>query len=175
VRVLCVSAHATRDVKTSFVAVFGDNFQPFQTFPVLRKCDVLVNHTCTTPRHKCTDGTFLARSPRSPAWPHVAVSPGPQEQMLGRRSHPRCVIPASIEGVLCVSRDVLVRDRDGEHVTVVSREPGVPGERGQLTLPAPDAESVAVRLSTSRPIVIDGAVRHVLQLKLVVERVPDVA
>jgi hypothetical protein len=32
-----------------------------------------------------------------------------------------------------------------------------------------------VRLSSSRPIVIDGAVRHVLQLKLVVERVPDVA
>jgi hypothetical protein len=94
--------------------------------------------------------------------------------MLGRRSHPRCVIPASIEGVLCVSRDVLVRARDPEHVTVISREPGVPGERGELTLPAPNAESVAVRLSTSRPVVIDGAVRHVLQLKLVVEQVPDV-
>jgi hypothetical protein len=94
--------------------------------------------------------------------------------MLGRRSHPRCVIPASIEGVLCVSRDVLVRERDPEHVTVVSREPGVPGERGQLTLPVPNAESLAVRLSTSRPVVMDGAVRHVLQLKLVVEQVPDV-
>jgi hypothetical protein len=94
--------------------------------------------------------------------------------MLGRRSHPRCVIPASVEGVLCVSRDVFVRTRDSEHVTVVSREPGVPGEHGQLTVPAPDAESVAVRLATSRPVVMDGAVRHVLQLKLVVEQVSDV-
>ena len=96
--------------------------------------------------------------------------------MLGRRSHPRCVIPASIEGVLCVSRDVLVRARDSEHVTVVSREPGVPGERGQLTVPAQnaEAESVAVRVSTSRPVVLDGAVRHVLELKPLVERVPDV-
>jgi hypothetical protein len=93
--------------------------------------------------------------------------------MLGRRSHPRCVIPASIEGVLCVSRDVLVRARDPEYVTVVSREPGVPGERGQLTLPAPNAESVAVRLSTSRPVVTDGTVRHELHLKLVVERVAE--
>lgn len=93
--------------------------------------------------------------------------------MLGRRSHARCVIPASIEGILSVSRDVLVQARDLEHVTAVSREPGVPGERGQLTLPPPDAESVAVRLSTSRPVVIEGAVRHVLQLKLVVERVSD--
>jgi hypothetical protein len=94
--------------------------------------------------------------------------------MLGRRNHPRCVIPASIEGLLCVSRDVLVRARDPEHVTVVSREPGVPGERGQLTLPAPNAESVAVRLSTSRPVVMDGTVRHELQLKLVVERVAEI-
>jgi hypothetical protein len=94
--------------------------------------------------------------------------------MLGRRSHPRCVIPASIEGVLRVSRDVLVRTCDAEHVTVVSREPGVPGERGQLTLPAQNAEGVAVRLSTSRPVIMDGAVRHVLQLKLVVELLPDV-
>jgi hypothetical protein len=173
---LWVSPHAARDVKTSFVAVFGDNFQPFQTFPVLRRCDVLVNHTCTTPRRKCTVGTFLARLLSQSGLAAFGGLPGPlKDNMLGRRSHPRCVIPASVEGVLCVSRDVLVRDRDREHVTVVSREPGVPGERGQLTLPAPDAESVAVRLSSSRPIVIDGAVRHVLQLKLVVERVPDVA
>jgi hypothetical protein len=94
--------------------------------------------------------------------------------MLGRRSHPRCVIPASVEGVLNVSRDVLVRARDSDHVTVVSREPGVPGERGQLTTPAASAESVAVRVLSSRPIVMDGAVRHVLRLKLIVERVPDV-
>ena len=101
------------------------------------------------------------------------LGPLSKDSMLGRRSHARCVIPASIEGVLCVSRDVLVRGRDPDHVTVVSREPGVPGERGQVTLPAPDTESMAVRVSTSRPVVMDGTVRHVLQLKLLVEQVPD--
>ncbi len=93
--------------------------------------------------------------------------------MLGRRSHPRCVIPASLEGVLSVSRDVVVRAPDTREITVVSREAGVPGERGQLTLTAVNAGSVPVRVSTSRPVVIDGSIRHVLELKLVVNGVPD--
>jgi len=109
----------------------------------------------------------------------LAACGGPQDlsrnKMLGRRSHPRCVIPASLEGVLCVSRDVLVRALDSEHVTVVSREPGVPGEHGQLAMPATSIESSAVRVSSSRPIVAEGAVRHVLQLKLVAECVPEVS
>lgn len=58
-------------------------------------------------------------------------------------------------------------------MTVVSREPGVPGERAQLTVPAPNAESLDVRVSSSRPVVMEGAVRNVLELKLVVEQVPD--
>jgi hypothetical protein len=86
----------------------------------------------------------------------------------------RFVIPASLEGVLCVSRDVLLRARDTEHVTVVSREPGVTGERGQLTMPAASAESAAIRVCSSRPIVVDGAVRHVVQLTLMVQRPSDV-
>ena len=93
--------------------------------------------------------------------------------MLGRRSHPRCVIPASLEGVLSASRDVIVRAQDTRQVTVVSREAGVPGERGQLTLTGLNAGSVPVRVSTSRPVVIDGSIRHVLQLKLVLNGVPD--
>lgn len=94
--------------------------------------------------------------------------------MLGRRSHPRCVIPASLEGVLCVSRDVVVRGCDAEHVTVVSREPGVPGEHGQLTMPVTSADSTAVRVSSSRPVILDGTIRHVLRLTLAVERASDV-
>jgi hypothetical protein len=93
--------------------------------------------------------------------------------MLGRGSHARCVIPASLEGVLSVSRDVVVRAQDTRQVTVVSREAGVPGERGQLALTALNAGSVPVRVSTSHPVVIDGAIRHVLQLKLVLDDVPD--
>ena len=93
--------------------------------------------------------------------------------MLGRRSHPRCVIPASLEGVLYVSLDVVVREGDSRQVTVVSRESGVPGERGQLTLTGANAESVPVRVLTSRPVVLDGSIRHLLALRLVLEGVPD--
>jgi hypothetical protein len=93
--------------------------------------------------------------------------------MLGRRSHLRCVIPASLEGVLSVSRDVVVRAQETRQVTVVSREAGVPGERGQLTLSGLNAGSVPVRISTSRPVVIDGSIRHVLQLNLVLNGVSD--
>ena len=74
---------------------------------------------------------------------------------------------------MCLSRDVSVRARDARQITVVSREPGVPGERGQLTLTGSNTESIAVRVATSRPIVIDGSVRHVVNLTLVVERVQD--
>jgi len=93
--------------------------------------------------------------------------------MLGRRSHPRVVIPASLEGVLCVSRDVVVREGDTKQVTVVSREPGVPGERGELTRAGVTAESVPVRVLTSRPAVFDGSIRHLLSLRLVLEGAPD--
>jgi hypothetical protein len=92
--------------------------------------------------------------------------------MLGRRSHPRCVFPASLEGVLSVSRDVVVQAPDTRQVTVVSREAGVPGERGQLTLTGVNAASIPVRISTSRPVMIDGSIRHVLQLNLVLNGVP---
>ena len=74
---------------------------------------------------------------------------------------------------MSVSRDVVVRARDARQITVVSREPGVPGERGQLTISGSNAESVAVCVATSRPIVFEGSVRHVVDLKLVVERAQE--
>jgi hypothetical protein len=73
-----------------------------------------------------------------------------------------------------ISRDVVVREGDTKQVTVVSRESGVPGERGQLTLAGAIAESVLVRVLTSRPVVLDdGSIRHLLALRLVLEGVPD--
>jgi hypothetical protein len=93
--------------------------------------------------------------------------------MLGRRSHPRVVIPASLEGVMYVSRDVEVQEGDAKQFTVVSREPGVPGERGQLTLTGTPAESVPVRVLTSRPAALGGSIRHLLTLRLVLEGAAD--
>ena len=74
---------------------------------------------------------------------------------------------------MSVSRDVVVQAPDTRQVTVVSREAGVPGERGQLTLTGVNAGSIPVRISTSRPVMIDGSIRHALQLNLVLNGVPD--
>lgn len=93
--------------------------------------------------------------------------------MHGRRAHARCVIPASAEGILSVSRDVRVQAADAAHVTVISREPGVPGERGHLRATGPNAASVPVRVSASRLAVIGGSVRHLLELTVLLNQAPD--
>lgn len=93
--------------------------------------------------------------------------------MHGRRAHARCVIPASAEGILSISRDVRVQAADAAHLTVISREPGIPGERGHLTSTGPDAASVPVRVSASRLAVLGGSIRHVLELAVLFNQLPD--
>ena len=93
--------------------------------------------------------------------------------MHGRRAHARCVIPASAEGILFVSRDVRVQAADAAHARVISREPGVPGERGHLTGTGPNSASVPVRVSASRLAVIAGSIRHVLELTVLLNQGPD--
>ena len=93
--------------------------------------------------------------------------------MHGRRAHARCVIPASAEGILSISRDVRVQAADAGRVRVISREAGVPGERGHLTGTGPNAASVPVRVSASRLTAIGGSVRHVLELAVVLNLRPD--
>lgn len=93
--------------------------------------------------------------------------------MHGRRAHARCVIPASAEGILSISRDVRVQAADAAHVTVISREPGVPGERGHLTATGADSASVPVRVSASRLAVIAGSIRHILELTVLFNQAPD--
>ena len=92
--------------------------------------------------------------------------------MDGRRSHVRCAIPAAPAGSLSISRDVLVRTADSG-ITVISREAGVPGERGYLTFSGQNAAAVPVQVSTSRAAVIAGSLRYVLHLNAVVESSPD--
>ena len=92
--------------------------------------------------------------------------------MHGRRAHARCVIPASAEGILSISRDVRVQAAAAAHLTVISREPGVPGERGHLTAPGPNAVSVPVRVSASRLAVIDGSIRHLMELTVILHEAP---
>ena len=90
--------------------------------------------------------------------------------MFGRRSHPRFSITTPSEGTLRVLRDVLVQRAVGDELVAISREAGVVGEI--LTLEVAERTSgsnvaTKVRVIESRPMVLDGAVRHRLRLEQV--------
>ena len=87
--------------------------------------------------------------------------------MLGRRSYKRFKVTPSAKGVMRVLRDVVVQwTRDNEW-TAIGREAGVVGETlvldlgvGELPLRYP------VRVLESRPVIIEGTVRHQLRLQV---------
>jgi hypothetical protein len=87
--------------------------------------------------------------------------------MFGRRSHARLSLTTAWEGVLRVLRDVMVVQRAGRgEFVAISREPAVVGEALTLDLTADDTEvSVPVRVQDTRPVMVDGAVRHRLVLE----------
>lgn len=87
--------------------------------------------------------------------------------MFGRRSHARLSLTTAWEGMLRVLRDVMVvqRAERGEFVAI-SREPAIVGEALTLDLTANNTEvSVPVRVQDTRPVMVDGAVRHRLVLE----------
>jgi hypothetical protein len=92
--------------------------------------------------------------------------------MFGRRSHTRFSVTPSAVGALRVLRDVILQRSGPNEVVAIGREAGVLGEILTLQLAGDDTKlGIAVRVLDSRPIVIDGAVRHRLRL----ERVAAVA
>jgi hypothetical protein len=86
--------------------------------------------------------------------------------MLGRRSYPRLSIGSGAEGVLSLARDIAVRVDDRERLIAVSCEAGVIGETVRVEVPD-DGMDVIAQIVESKPFVIDGAVRHRLQLRRV--------
>ena len=95
--------------------------------------------------------------------------------MFGRRSHARFSITPASEGTLRVLRDVVLQPSSGGEIIAISREAGVVGEQlivevpGSDQVPASDkaegASDSTMRITESRPIVVDGAVRHRLRLQ----------
>ena len=86
--------------------------------------------------------------------------------MLGRRSYERFSLVPPVEGTLRIFQDVILnRGEDGELVAY-GREPGIVGE----LLAVDDAQShgsasLVVRVVESRPVIVQGSVRHRLRLK----------
>ncbi len=87
--------------------------------------------------------------------------------MSGRRSHVRFAVNPSPEGMLRVVRDVAVRCEGTGEMVAVSQEPGVLDERLVLEVPEADgASSLRVQVVESRPIIVDGSVRHRIRLRV---------
>jgi hypothetical protein len=85
--------------------------------------------------------------------------------MSGRRKHSRVTFSSS-HGVLRVSRDVVVELSPDNELVALSSEPGVPGE--ELTIASSgndETETNAFRVTASRPVFVNGGVRHELRVE----------
>jgi len=86
--------------------------------------------------------------------------------MNGRRAHPRLAPADPWEGTLRVLREVAITGRGPNGLTALSHEPGVVGERMTLDLGGGGLlTTVEVTVSTSRPVVHEGELKHELKLE----------
>ena len=97
--------------------------------------------------------------------------------MSGRRSHQRFEVSPSSPGTLRVNRDIVVQRAATDELQVLSREPGVRDESMFVQFPDDDSgAAVRVRVIDSKPVVVQGAVRHLLRLHVIgagTDPVPD--
>lgn len=85
--------------------------------------------------------------------------------MFGRRGYQRFDIRDNTQGVMHVLRDVVLQRIEASQWLAVSREAGVIGEVMTLDSGVHGSPSVQVRVVESRPIVVNGAVRHRMRLE----------
>ena len=85
--------------------------------------------------------------------------------MSGRRRHERFAPAQSWEGALRVLRDVIVQDGADGELIVFGGAPGVVDEVMTLDLAgAGQVVTLRVRVAESRPVILDGSVRHRIRL-----------
>lgn len=85
--------------------------------------------------------------------------------MSGRRKHERFAPAQPWDGALKVLRDVIVQEDPGGGLVAIGQSPGVIGE--SLTLDLAGAGQVVtfkVCVQESRPVILEGSVRHRLRL-----------
>ena len=88
--------------------------------------------------------------------------------MSGRRSHPRFAVATPWDGAIRILRDVVVNRTADDELLAISNTAGVVGEMQSLELMGGGYTAmVRVRVLDSRPIIIDGTVRHRIRLGLV--------
>lgn len=95
--------------------------------------------------------------------------------MSGRRNHPRVVVVPAAEGRLRLRRDVVVQRVEGVEVLAISREPESVGEILAVEMQqGHKIERLYCRVVESRPLIVDGNVRHRLRLQAVGETIDTV-
>lgn len=88
--------------------------------------------------------------------------------MSGRRSHTRFAVANPWNGAIRFLRDVVVDRPERDELLAVSHAPAIVGEEMSLDLMGGGQNvAVKVRVIESRPVIIDGAVRHRIRLGLV--------
>ena len=87
--------------------------------------------------------------------------------MSGRRSHPRFMVATPWDGAIRVLRDVVIHRTDRDELQAVSHVPAVAGEEMTLDLmSAGSTLGLRVKVVDSRPVMVDGSVRHRIRLAL---------
>lgn len=88
--------------------------------------------------------------------------------MSGRRSHHRFVVATPWDGTMRVLRDVVVDRTEQGELLAVSQAAAIAGEEMSLDLVgAGTSLELRVRVLESRPVIIDGTVRHRIRLAVV--------
>jgi hypothetical protein len=87
--------------------------------------------------------------------------------MSGRRSHPRYGVSQPWNGAIRILRDVAVDRTKKDELLAVSHMPGVVGEVLSLDLLGGGSSlELKVKVIDSRPVIVNGAVRHRLRLAM---------
>ena len=85
--------------------------------------------------------------------------------MSGHRSHPRFAVANPWDGAMRVLRDVVILQSDSNELHAVSHVPGMAGEEMTLDLMGGGTTlGLRVKVIDSRPMMVEGAVRHRIRL-----------
>lgn len=87
--------------------------------------------------------------------------------MSGRRSHTRFAVASPWSGAIRMLRDVVVARADRHELLAITHSAAVVGEELSLDLiGGGHSVAIKVRVLESRPVVVDGTVRHRVRLAL---------
>lgn len=87
--------------------------------------------------------------------------------MSGRRSHPRFAVATPWDGAIRILRDAVINRTGDDELLAITNAAAVVGEVLSLeVMGAGQSAVVKVRVLDSRPVIIEGTVRHRVRLGL---------